>query len=195
MKQTNLQYQSVIKECRSLFLNKARDYGTSWRILRMPSITDQIFIKAERIRSIQETKVNLVGDSVEGEFIGIINYCVIALMLIDFQGEDEKKIAETLDTLELLHKFYDKKVSYAYDTMIKKNHDYGEAWRKMRISSMTDLILMKIYRLKQMEDNEGKLLASEGPDANYVDIMNYAIFCMIKISEEKPPHTKHESAS
>ncbi|MCI4667595.1 MAG: DUF1599 domain-containing protein [Bacteroidia bacterium] len=192
MKQTNQQYQAVINECRALFINKARDYGTSWRILRMPSITDQIFIKAERIRSLQETKVNMVGDSVEGEFIGIINYCVIALMLLDFQHESEEKIVTTLNTLELLSKLYDSKVEYSYSTMLKKNHDYGEAWRKMRISSMTDLILMKIYRLKQIEDNEGKLLASEGPDANYVDILNYAVFCLIKIGEEKPPHSKHE---
>lgn len=192
MKQTNQQYQSVINECRALFLNKAKDYGTSWRILRMPSITDQILIKAERIRSIQEKQVNLVGDSVEGEFTGIINYCVIALMLLDFQGEEESRIASTLDTLDLLAKLYDKKVSFAYETMLKKNHDYGEAWRKMRVSSMTDLILMKIYRLKQIEDNAGKLVASEGPDANYVDILNYAVFCMIIIAERKPPHSKHE---
>ncbi len=193
MNQTNTQYQQVIKECRNLFMHKARDYGTAWRILRMPSVTDQIFIKAERIRSLQETGVNKVGDSEEGEFVAIVNYCVIALMLLDFEGVGQEKIDETLDTLELLADLYDEKVEMAYETMQGKNHDYGEVWRKMRISSITDLILMKILRLKQIEDNRGKLSVSEGPEANYIDILNYAVFSLIKINEEKPPHTVHET--
>ncbi|MEO0897625.1 MAG: DUF1599 domain-containing protein [Bacteroidota bacterium] len=193
MNQTNQQYNEVIQQCRSLFLKKAKDYGTSWRILRMPSVTDQIYIKAERIRSIQEKKENKVGESIEGEFVGIINYCVIALMLLEFQAAGQDTIEETLDSMDRLTGMYDLKVKYAFDVMQRKNHDYGEAWRKMRVSSITDLILMKIFRLKQMEDNAGNLLVSEGPDANYVDMLNYAVFSLILINEQKPPHAKHEA--
>ncbi len=179
MEQTLSEYQAVVNRCRDLFLAKARDYGTSWTILRMPSVTDQIYIKAERIRTIQETMVNKVGDSVEGEFIGIVNYCIIALMLlkIDESPENEAKLAEAA----ALANFYDEQATWAREVMVQKNHDYGEAWRKMRISSITDLILMKIHRLKQIEDNEGKTEVSEGVSANYIDMLNYAVFCLIRM--------------
>ena len=183
MSNTDQQYQSIINKCRSLFINKARDYGTSWSILRMPSVTDQIYIKAERIRSIQESKVNKVGESIEGEFIAIVNYCTIALILLEINSLDGSKREEAIDALDKVEKLYDEKVNQAFDTMRKKNHDYGEAWRKMRVSSITDLILMKIERLKQIEDNEGKLRVSEGPDANYIDMLNYAVFSLIKMEE------------
>lgn len=159
-------------------MRKAQDYGTAWTILRMPSVTDQIGIKAERIRSIQEKKVNLVGDSLESEFVGIINYCLIALMLLDRQKE-----AKDLANMDILAKEYEAKAEIVRNTMLQKNHDYGEAWRNMRISSMTDLILMKILRVKQIEDNEGKTQVSEGVEANYIDMMNYAIFCLILMKE------------
>ncbi|WNJ20854.1 DUF1599 domain-containing protein [Pontibacter sp. G13] len=178
--QTTQEYNAVIAQCRDLFLKKAQDYGTSWQILRMPmpSVTDQIYIKAERIRSLQETGQNKVGDSEEGEFVAIINYCVIALLLLDAY---EMGGAEIPDGPEQLQIAYDAKVKYAFEIMLAKNHDYGEAWRKMRVSSITDLILMKIFRLKQIEDQSGELLVSEGPDANYVDMLNYAVFCLIKM--------------
>lgn len=179
MSNTIEQYNGIINACKSLFFKKAADYGTAWTILRMPSVTDQIGIKAERIRSIQEKKVNLVGDSIESEFIGIINYCIIALMLLD--REKQKK---DLSNLAILAQVYEEKVEIVRETMLKKNHDYGEAWRNMRISSMTDLILMKILRVKQIEDNEGKTIASEGVAANYIDMANYAIFCLILYSDK-----------
>ena len=179
MSQTLEQYNAVIAECKALFLRKAADYGTAWTILRMPSVTDQIGIKAERIRSIQEKQVNLVGDSLESEFIGIINYCLIALMLLDRQKE-----VQNLADSDVLSQAYEAKVEVVRDTMLQKNHDYGEAWRNMRISSMTDLILMKILRVKQIEDNEGKTQVSEGVAANYIDMLNYAVFCLILMREE-----------
>lgn len=151
----------------------------------MPSVTDQIFIKAERIRSLQETGDNQVGDSIEGEFIGIVNYCVIALILLDLLGKSEAETSDLLYPLKKLEALYDSKTKIAFDLMSKKNHDYGEAWRKMRTSSITDLILMKIFRLKQMEDSEDQLRVSEGRDANYLDMLNYAVFCLIKFAESK----------
>lgn len=182
MTQTLTAYQAVIERCRALFLAKARDYGTAWTILRMPSVTDQIYIKAERIRSIQESGENRVGDSVEGEFIGIVNYCAIALMLLRLQEEPAEQVR--LQAEASLAAFYDEQIAEAQQVMAHKNHDYGEAWRKMRISSITDLILMKIYRLKQIEDNQGKTEVSEGVAANYIDMLNYAAFCLIKNSEQ-----------
>lgn len=161
-------YEQIIGRCSSLFEKKAKDYGTSWTILRLPSVTDQIGIKADRIRTLQETNENKVGDSIESEFIGIVNYCIIALMLMD------------LNTKGSFHDY----LHYANickETMLKKNHDYGEAWRKMRVASITDLILMKILRIKQIEDNNHILISSEGVDANYIDILNYAVFCLIKM--------------
>lgn len=184
MNKTQDQYYSVIQDCKDIFLKKTRDYGTSWSILRMPSITDQIYIKAERTRSIQENKENKVGESMEGEFIGIINYCAIALILLDIQENHKGEIPDDLQNSEVLEQTYDEKIRIAYETMEKKNHDYGEAWRNMRVSSFTDLILMKLLRLKQIEDNQGKTLISEGPDANYIDILNYSVFALIKLTKE-----------
>jgi hypothetical protein len=180
--QTLTQYQAVMDRCRTLFLAKSRDYGTAWTILRMPSVTDQIYIKAERIRSIQETGENRVGDSIEGEFVGIVNYCAIALMLwrIHIEPEAQHRLVEATS----LAAFYDEQIAWAQEVMTQKNHDYGEAWRKMRVSSMTDLILMKIHRLKQIEDNEGKTEVSEGVAANYLDMLNYAAFCLIKNNDQ-----------
>ncbi|GAB4406997.1 MAG: DUF1599 domain-containing protein [Bacteroidia bacterium] len=181
MDRTTRQYQQVVETCRSLFLRKAADYGTAWRILRMPSVTDQIAIKAGRIRSIQEKQANLVGDSEQSEFVGIVNYCVIALMLLHLQ--DHPGDLPALDTPEGLAGLYDAQVETARSLMAKKNHDYGEAWRSMRISSITDLILMKILRLKQIEDNQGLTQVSEGPAANYLDMLNYAVFALILLDE------------
>lgn len=175
MEKTSQQFEQWIAQCKALFMAKAQDYGTSWSILRLSSLTDQINIKALRIRSIQESGVNLVGDSVEGEFVGIINYCVIALMLWE-RAEKDRPIPASLEVLDTR---YDEAVDLAMDTLNQKNHDYGEAWRKMRVSSITDLILMKILRLKQIEDNAGETKVSEGVDANYIDILNYAIFALV----------------
>ncbi|MEM6633634.1 MAG: DUF1599 domain-containing protein [Bacteroidota bacterium] len=180
MKDTNTAYQDIISTCKALFIKKAKDYGVSWRIFRMSSVTDQIYIKAERLRTLEETQQNLVGDSVEGEYMGIINYSLIALMLLEWQNQPSLNETQVLDTLEAS---YDKHVSKAFQLMQQKNHDYGEAWRKIRMSSITDLILAKLLRLKQIEDNKGKLVASEGEDANYMDILNYAVFALIRLGE------------
>ncbi|MEO1448465.1 MAG: DUF1599 domain-containing protein [Bacteroidota bacterium] len=177
----------MIQRCKQLFVAKSHDYGTAWTVLRMPSITDQIFIKAERIKSIQESGENKVGDSVEGEFVAIINYCIIALILLDWQEKTEAELEQALQTSEALEKLYDAKAQFAFDVMQQKNHDYGEAWRSMRISSITDLIRMKLYRLKRIEDNAGKTLVSEGVDANYVDMLNYAAFVLIRVDEGEKP--------
>jgi hypothetical protein len=180
---TSEQYDRVTRRCRELFLLKSQDYGPAWVILRMPSVTDQIYIKAERIRSIQVKRENRVGDSLEGEFMAIVNYCVIALILLEMQPQSlEERQAALADPGQLAAR-YDRSLAHAREVMERKNHDYGEAWRSLRISSMTDLILMKIYRLKQIEDNQGQVAASEGPAASYVDMLNYAAFCLIRISE------------
>lgn len=171
---TSIQYKQVISNCKELFARKTRDYGTAWRILRLPSITDQIFIKAQRIRSIQEKGVQKVNDPVSDEFTGIINYCVIALMQLELEGTTKTEM-----TFEELEPLYDKVVNEAFSLQQDKNHDYGEAWRDMRISSITDIILMKLLRVKQIEDNEGKTLVSEGVKANYQDMINYAVFALI----------------
>ncbi len=175
MSQTEIQYRQVIQRCKELFLKKNKDYGTAWRILRLPSITDQIFIKAQRIRTLQETGVSKVGEGIEPEFVGIINYCVMALIQMQLRGDGRTDIPT--DELEQL---YDEQISRVTDLLFAKNHDYGEAWRDMRVSSMTDIILMKLLRTKQIEDNEGATLVSEGVDANYMDMINYAVFCLIK---------------
>lgn len=180
---TETQYRAVIAACKDIFLKKAQDYGPSWSIFRLPSITDQIFIKAERIRSIQEKQVNMVGDSIDGEFMAIVNYCIMALILCEVKYDQGGNFPEEWKEVQLLEEKYDTQVASVYNTMTKKNHDYGEAWRKMRVSSMTDLILVKLQRLKQIEDNEGETLISEKEDGHYTDIMNYAIFCLIKLSE------------
>lgn len=179
MTQTSEQYQQIVQNCREIFKQKTTDYGTSWRIARASSLTDQIFIKANRIRTIQETKENKVGESIEGEFGAIINYCVMAI--IQVRGNDN--LGVELNEQQALF-LYDAVVQEAFELMEKKNHDYGEAWRDMRVSSLTDMILMKLLRVKQMEDNDGKTIISEGIDANYFDMFNYAVFALIHLTEE-----------
>ncbi|MFM7020135.1 MAG: DUF1599 domain-containing protein [Aquirufa sp.] len=178
--QTEIEYRQVISYCKALFDKKNKDYGTSWRILRLPSLTDQIFIKAQRIRSIQEKGAQRIEDGIEGEFIGIINYCIIALIQKSLESSDQMEFSP-----EELSAFYDQQVETTLELLRNKNHDYGEAWRDMRVSSMTDLILMKIFRTKQIENNQGVTLVSEGVEANYQDMLNYAVFCLIKFKEEK----------
>lgn len=175
MKQTEEQYKEVIAKCRDIFDKKNTDYGTSWRILRLPSITDQIFIKAQRIRTIQENGFSKVDEGQSSEFIGIINYCVMALILINETETSKQK--------ENLSEAYADEIQEVMALLFNKNHDYGEAWRDMRVSSMTDIILMKLFRIKQIEDNAGKTLISEGIQAGYQDIINYAVFCMIKLQK------------
>ena len=177
--QTSTQFDSVISRCKDIFLKKMKDYGTAWRILRVSSITDQIFIKAQRIRSIEEKGIQRVEESIDSEFIGIINYCVIALIQLEMGNEHNLEMAE-----KEVVKHFDKHITQAKRLMENKNHDYGEAWRDMRVSSMTDLILMKLLRIKQIEDNKGETLISEGIAANYYDITNYAVFALIKMSED-----------
>ncbi|HUH20131.1 DUF1599 domain-containing protein [Albibacterium sp.] len=176
MRDTTAEYNQAIKQCKELFLKKAKDYGTAWRILRLSSITDQLFIKAQRIRTLEVTGVAKVDEGIPSEFIAIVNYCVIALLQIELGEGNNEEI-----NLKQLEESYDKKVSEAYNLMMAKNHDYGEAWRDMRISSLTDLILMKILRVKQIEDNKGETLASEGTYANYQDMLNYAVFALIRL--------------
>lgn len=177
--QTEQQYQEIISQCKDIFAKKTKDYGTAWRILRLPSITDQIFIKAQRIRSIQEKGENKVGEDIQNEFIGIINYCIIAVIQMQLNGAEEMEIP--FDELEPK---YDKVANDTMGLLAAKNHDYDEAWRDMRVSSMTDIILMKLMRVKQIEDNAGKTIISEGIDANYQDMINYSVFCLIKLKEE-----------
>ena len=174
--QTSEQYTKVITSCREIFTKKTKDYGTAWRILRPSSLTDQIFIKAQRIRTIQETGSNLVGESISSEFQAIVNYCIMALIQLEYTS-DNLELSE-LDACNL----YDTYANEAFELMKKKNHDYVEAWRDMRVSSLTDLILMKILRVKQIEDNQGKTIISEGVDANYYDMLNYAVFSLIHLS-------------
>ncbi len=181
MSETLKQYQSVCREARDIFVKKTKDYGTAWRILRPSSLTDQIFIKASRIRSIEEKGEQKVNESIELEFVAIINYSIMALIQL--------KLKSGVSDFELPHdeaiKLYDHHAKFTEELMMKKNHDYGEAWRDMRVSSMTDLILMKLLRIKQIEENDGKTLISEGLDANYQDILNYSAFALIKLSEHK----------
>ncbi|TAH26604.1 MAG: DUF1599 domain-containing protein [Cytophagales bacterium] len=178
--QTIIEYGQIIRKCRSIFVNKTLDYGTAWRILRLPSITDQIFIKAQRIRSIQEKGEQLVEENISSEFVAIVNYCVIALMQVELSSDATLEIEP-----DRVFTMFDKYVKNTQELMLKKNHDYGEAWRDMRISSITDLILMKLYRVKQIENHQGKTRISEGIEANYQDMMNYAIFCLIKMEYHK----------
>ncbi|MFD0993349.1 DUF1599 domain-containing protein [Tenacibaculum geojense] len=180
MQNTSKQYDTVIQECRSLFVKKMSDYGSAWRILRLPSLTDQIFIKAQRIRQLQENDVRKVDEGEKSEFIGIINYSVMALIQLELGVVDQPDL-----TTEEATSLYDKQVTITKELMENKNHDYGEAWRDMRVASLTDLILQKLLRVKQIEDNKGKTIVSEGIDANYQDMINYAVFAMIHLSEEK----------
>jgi len=179
MSQTKLQYNQELSKCRSLFKDKTSDYGTAWRILRTSSLTDQIFIKAQRIRTLQESEENLVGEDIQGEFVGIVNYGIMALIQLSLKAD------ESLDLpLNKTMTLYDNYAQKTLELMLKKNHDYGEAWRDMRVSSLCDLILMKLLRVKQIEDNNGETIVSEGLDANYQDMINYAIFALIKLEEK-----------
>ncbi|WP_372792510.1 DUF1599 domain-containing protein [Lutibacter sp.] len=178
MQQTSKQYNDIIEKCRSLYINKLKDYGCAWRILRLPSLTDQIFIKAQRIRQLQQNDTRKVDEGEVSEFIGIINYSVMALIQLE-KGVVEQPDISTDEAVEL----YDKHVAITKRLMEDKNHDYGEAWRDMRVSSLTDLILQKLLRVKQIEDNKGKTIVSEGIDANYQDMINYAVFALIHINE------------
>tara|TARA_B100001741_G_scaffold138224_1_gene113867 strand:+ start:1480 stop:2022 length:543 start_codon:yes stop_codon:yes gene_type:complete len=176
MATTEVDYHKVIDECRTLFVNKMKDYGCAWRILRTSSLTDQIYIKAQRIRSLQLKKVKKINEGEVPEFIGIINYSIMALIQL------EKGVSEKPDfTSNQILSFYNEKVKETFELMLAKNHDYGEAWRDMRITSLTDLIIQKLIRVKKIEENSGKTIVSEGIDANYQDIINYAIFALIHI--------------
>lgn len=179
---TESEYRNVIATCKALFLQKTKDYGTAWRVMRLPSITDQIFIKAQRIRSIQEKGVQKVADPVSDEFIGIINYCVMALIQLKLEGNSKTELS-----VSEIEPLYDEVIQETFDLQKNKNHDYGEAWRDMRVSSITDIILMKLLRVKQIEDNEGNTLVSEGVKANYQDMINYAVFALILLSTSSQP--------
>ena len=176
MKNTKQQFEQIIGVCRELFAKKLHDYGPAWRIMRPASLTDQIFIKANRIRTLETTGVSLVGEGIRPEFIAIVNYSIVALIQLELGYADTADI-DNEKALEL----YDKHAKQSLELMLAKNHDYGEAWRSMRISSYTDLILIKIYRTKQIESLSGATLVSEGVDANYMDMMNYAVFGLIQL--------------
>lgn len=180
MDTTSQEYDKVIAICRSLFINKMKDYGSAWRILRLPSLTDQIYIKAQRIRSLQENDVRKVDEGEAGEFIGIINYSLMALIQLELGVVEQPDL-----DVEKATQFYDTKIKESKELMENKNHDYGEAWREMRVNSLTDLILQKLFRVKQIEDNKGKILVSEGIEANYQDMINYAVFALILIEFHK----------
>ena len=175
---TEKQFEEAIRLCRDVYLKKLGDYGSSWRILRSPSITDQIFIKASRIRSIDSKGEQKIDEGITPEYIGIVNYAVIALIQLELGDSTDGEI-----TPEQAEKLYDKHIRAARDLMFLKNHDYGEVWREMRLSSLTDIILMRIKRIKQIEDNDGKTLVSEGVGSNFMDIINYAVFALIRIRE------------
>lgn len=177
---TLTQYQKATDSAKDIFINKTKDYGTAWRILRPSSLTDQLYIKASRIRSIQEKGLAKIEDPIDLEFVGIINYSVMAL--IQLEHKDIEELEMPIDQVDGLYSHY---IKVAKDLMIDKNHDYGEAWRDMRVSSITDLILMKLLRVKKIEENDGMTIISEGLDANYLDMINYAVFAMILIDEEK----------
>ncbi len=174
---TTNQYDAVIKTCKDLFLKKTKDYGTAWRVLRISSITDQIFIKAQRIRTLEDKKVSKVDEGIIPEYIGIINYCVIAMIQLELTSPELELEVSIVNSL------FDQKINETKSLMEDKNHDYGEAWRDMRVSSLTDLILMKLLRVKQIEDNQGNTLVSEGVKANYQDIINYSVFALIKLTD------------
>ena len=179
MEQTIAEYDSIIKKCEDIFAKKMKDYGSAWTILRISSLTDQIFIKAQRIRSIEQKGVQKIEEDISNEFVGIVNYAIIGLIQLDL-GISE--LAVEMDRNEVMN-IFKKHANIAKKLMIAKNHDYGEAWRDMRVSSLTDLILQKILRVKQIEDNHGATLISEGVDANYLDMLNYAVFALIKLDK------------
>lgn len=177
--QTSAQYDNVIQKCRHIFLSKSEDYGTSWRVMRLSSIADQIFIKAQRIRTIEEKGNMKVDEGVESEFMGIVNYCVIAL--IQMELKDNSDLDVDIDTLT---KLYDKHVLETKTLMMQKNHDYGEAWRDMLVSTFTDMILMRLLRIRQIQSSDGKTIMSEGIDANFADMINYSVFALIHLTEK-----------
>ena len=179
MEQTIAEYDSIIKKCEDIFAKKMKDYGSAWTILRISSLTDQIFIKAQRIRSIEQKGVQKIEEDISNEFVGIVNYAIIGLIQLDL-GVSE--LAVEMDRNEVMN-IFKKHANIAKKLMMAKNHDYGEAWRDMRVSSLTDLILQKILRVKQIEDNHGATLISEGVDANYLDMLNYAVFALIKLKK------------
>jgi len=176
---TRKQFDDVIRMCREVFMAKMKDYGSSWRILRTSSLTDQIFIKASRIRSIEEKGIQKIEDGIRSEYIGIVNYSVISLIQLELLNTGDLNLNR-----EEAEKLFNKYIHAARDLMLDKNHDYGEAWREMRLSSLTDIIMMKLMRIKQIEDNNGKTLVSEGVESNYYDIINYSIFALIKLRNE-----------
>ena len=180
MSKTSQQFDSVIKQCKDIFIKKMLDYGSAWRVMRTPSIVDQIFIKTQRIRTIDDKGTQKVKEDIGSDYIGIVNYSIIGLIQIELQDDLRQDIA-----VEEVGKMFDKFSNLAKALMENKNHDYGEAWRDMRISSFADLILMKLLRMRQIEDHNGKTLISEGIDANYLDTMNYAIFALIKLEEKE----------
>lgn len=179
---TLIQYEQAFAKCKDVFLKKTKDYGTSWRILRPCSITDQIYIKAKRIRTIDEVGINKVGESTDDEFIGCVNYGVIGIIQLELEQQKSTKIELGYEEAAAL---YEEQYSIIKALFLAKNHDYGEAWRDMRITSYTDLILSKLHRIKQIEENKGQTIMSEGIDANYMDIVNYAIFALIKLEENQ----------
>ena len=183
MANTSEQYDIVIQQCMDIFAKKAMDYGTAWRILRTSSLTDQIYIKANRIRSIQEKGNAMVAEGIIPEFVGIVNYSVMALIQLEVGVANSPE--EVSLPVEKAAELYDRYIRAAKDLMMSKNHDYDEAWRQMRISSITDIILMKIFRIKSIEDHQGNTIVSEGLDANYYDLINYAMFCLIRLVVEK----------
>ena len=180
---TQEQFRQVMDECRTLFAKKMHDYGPSWRILRPTSLTDQIYIKARRIRTLETCGKGLVDEGIRPEFIGIVNYAVIGLIQLELGAADAQNEMSADECMEA----YDRHSTEAMNLMLRKNHDYGEAWRQMRVSSYTDLILMKVMRTKQIEDLHGVTLVSEGIDANYMDMMNYAVFGLIKLTFGEEP--------
>ena len=178
MLNTSNQYDSVVEQCRNLFTKKMSDYGSAWRILRLPSLTDQIFIKAQRIRQLQENEIRKVDEGEKSEFIGIINYSIMALIQLELGVVENPDLSSEKAT-----ELYNKHMAITKELMENKNHDYGEAWRDMRVSSLTDLIIQKLLRVKQIEDNKGKTLVSEGIDANYQDMINYSVFALIHLQD------------
>lgn len=178
MTNTEQEYENAIRSCKEIFINKTRDYGTSWRVLRPISVIDQIFIKAQRIRTIQEKGEQKIGDDITSEFKGIMNYAIIGLIQLDLSSEKTEDL-----TIEEVDRLFESKISDAKKIMLDKNHDYGEAWREMSQESFTDLILMKLLRIRQILLNEGRTLISEGIDANFIDIINYSLFALILIEE------------
>jgi hypothetical protein len=177
---TNQQYDAAVQQCKEIFIKKTKDYGTSWRVLRPISVADQIFIKAQRIKNIQQIKLQLISDDIVSEFKGMVNYGVIGLIQLQLKTESVEDLP-----LGEAEKWFDEKIDFAKKVMLDKNHDYGEAWREMSQESFVDLILMKLLRVRQILANDGKTLISEGIDSNLVDIINYSLFALILIDEGK----------